>query len=279
MCHSVRTGEVEGAVKEDSVEIDWFTLIAQIVNFLILLFLLQHFLYDRVTGAMNERERRIASRLDDAQSKQRKAEEEARRTQQEREELEAQREQLMSQARKEAESRRDSYLEDARREVEERKARWQRAIEQQRKVFLSTLRDRVGEQVIATTRDVLEDLAGTELETGTVDTFVRYVRNMDEDEAKEFRSFVQSTDGKLKVRSSFDLPEEERKRIRDAVGEAAGRELDGRISFEKAPELLLGIELRSDGRTVGWNIDRYLDILANRLKGFLQQKQKGGEDG
>jgi F-type H+-transporting ATPase subunit b len=38
--------------------IDWFTLVAQIANFLILVALLKHFLYNRIIKAMDEREKR-----------------------------------------------------------------------------------------------------------------------------------------------------------------------------------------------------------------------------
>ncbi|MGO8820022.1 MAG: F0F1 ATP synthase subunit B, partial [Desulfomonilaceae bacterium] len=59
--------------------IDWFTVIAQIINFLILVFLLKRFLFDKITGAMDERERKISSTLDDANSTKRLAAEEAER--------------------------------------------------------------------------------------------------------------------------------------------------------------------------------------------------------
>ena len=54
--------------------INWFTVAAQVVNFLILLYLLKRFLYRPILGAMEERERRIASAMEEAT----KAEEAAR---------------------------------------------------------------------------------------------------------------------------------------------------------------------------------------------------------
>jgi len=43
--------------------IDWFTVGAQIVNFLILVWLLQHFLYKPILNAIDAREKRIAANL------------------------------------------------------------------------------------------------------------------------------------------------------------------------------------------------------------------------
>ena len=46
--------------------IDWFTLIAQFVNFLILAWLLKHFLYHPIVTALDAREKKIASELQHA---------------------------------------------------------------------------------------------------------------------------------------------------------------------------------------------------------------------
>ncbi len=47
--------------------INWFTVLAQIVNFLILVYLLKRFLYGPIIRAMQEREKKIARRLQDAE--------------------------------------------------------------------------------------------------------------------------------------------------------------------------------------------------------------------
>ena len=49
--------------------IDWFTVVAQIVNFLVLVALLKHFLYGRLVEAIDAREKRIAARLAEADEK------------------------------------------------------------------------------------------------------------------------------------------------------------------------------------------------------------------
>ena len=57
--------------------INWFTVIAQIVNFLILVVLLKYLLYNRIVRAMDERESKIQSRLKEAEEKEEAAEREA----------------------------------------------------------------------------------------------------------------------------------------------------------------------------------------------------------
>ena len=49
--------------------IDWFTVIAQVINFLILVWLLKRFLYQPIVSAIDARERRIATELANADAK------------------------------------------------------------------------------------------------------------------------------------------------------------------------------------------------------------------
>ena len=61
------------------MQIDWLTVAAQIVNFLVLVWLLQRFLYRPITEAMARREDRIATRLAEAKDARAKVEAEAER--------------------------------------------------------------------------------------------------------------------------------------------------------------------------------------------------------
>ena len=59
--------------------IDWFTVIAQVVNFLILVWLLKRFLYRPILDAIDAREKRIASELADADDEESRSQKGARR--------------------------------------------------------------------------------------------------------------------------------------------------------------------------------------------------------
>ena len=52
--------------------IDVFTVIAQIVNFLILVYLLKRFLFHRIIKIMDEREDQITGRMQEAETAKRK---------------------------------------------------------------------------------------------------------------------------------------------------------------------------------------------------------------
>ena len=92
--------------------IDWFTLVAQVLNFVILLFLLKRFLYRPVLDAIEQREQRIRDRMDEARRKEEEAETEGRELRERRAQLEARRTELLEEAREEAETRRKELAEE-----------------------------------------------------------------------------------------------------------------------------------------------------------------------
>ena len=49
--------------------IDWFTVIGQLLNFLVLVWLMKRFLYRPILNAIDEREKKIAAELADADTK------------------------------------------------------------------------------------------------------------------------------------------------------------------------------------------------------------------
>ena len=117
------------------MEINWFTFGAQIVNFLILVALLKRFLYRPIINAMDDRERRIAARLEDAKQAQRKAEHQAEAFRRKTEQLEHQREGLLAQTAKEVESWKNEHVHKARESVEQSRAEWNAAIQRERDVL------------------------------------------------------------------------------------------------------------------------------------------------
>ena len=60
--------------------INWFTVVAQAVNFLILVWLLKRFLYSHVLHAIDEREKGIANQLAEAEAKKAEAQKECATT-------------------------------------------------------------------------------------------------------------------------------------------------------------------------------------------------------
>ena len=84
------------------MQIDWITVAAQIANFLVLVWLLQRFLYQPITQAMTRREKEIEDRLAEAKDARQAAEEEAEKLRARQAELDSEKDQILEDAKQEA---------------------------------------------------------------------------------------------------------------------------------------------------------------------------------
>ena len=73
------------------------------------------------------------------------------------------------------------------------------------------------------------------------------------------------------MRSTFDLPAEQRAAIQNALNETFSAEV--RVRFETAPDLIGGIELTTNGQKVAWSIADYLASLEQGVDELLKKKE------
>ena len=236
--------------------IDWFTVVAQIINFLILVFLLRRFLYRPIVTMMANRRERIEADLAAAERKREEAREEIETYRSKNEELDEQRQSLLQEAKEAADSERLRLLSEAREEVEKARNRWQQALDEEKEAFLLDLRQHVGEHSYQVMRRALVDLADTELEERITAVFLRRLTELDADE----RQLLQQASGaNWTIQSAFELPPERRDEIRRQLAEAL--DYEGDLQFHRNSDLICGLELQSPDHKVAWTIDSYLDEL------------------
>ena len=140
--------------------IDWFTVIAQVINFLILVWLLKRFLYRPILNAIDAREKRIAAEIADADTKKAQALKQRDEFQHKNEEFDKQRSARMNQIEEEAKTKRLQLLDVAREESNELRAKLQAALKNEKRSLNEALTHCAREEVFAIARKVLIDLAG-----------------------------------------------------------------------------------------------------------------------
>ncbi|WP_373536811.1 hypothetical protein [Microcoleus sp.] len=248
--------------------IDWFTFFAQIVNFLVLIFVLQRWLYKPITQAMQRREDTIHDNLDSASKQQQKAQEEVERYQAMKQELETHRLDLLAQAKLETEQTRQHLLEEMQESVETERSQWQSMLQRQKESFLREVSHRTMQQLQATVRRVLADLAESELETQMARVFLQKLQNLNESERTELVKTltVSTTDViPLTLVSTFALPKD----IGGAIAKILQTYFDVsskvELNYEIQSNLICGIELRGTGYKLAWSMDAYLDAIAENL--------------
>lgn len=251
------------------MHIDWFVFFCQIVNLLLLLFLLKKFLYGRIIGAMDAREARIASTFADAEKAREAAKESAERYEKRLRDLDAHVDAAMNRARDDAEAHRKELMDKAREEVDLLQTRWVETLKSERDAFLADLRRLAGTQIYSITRRVLRDLADVELEQRIVEILMERIQTMDEEERGKFRASL-AEGGTITVQSAFDLPDVERKKLDDVIHRCIHG--DTQVVFEKSDNVMTGYELKTDGHKIAWSIKDYLDSLEEKFYHALYEE-------
>ena len=247
--------------------IDWFTVSAQIVNFLILVWLLRRFLYRPILDAIDAREQRVAAALTKAEVNKEEAERERDVFHQRNEEFVRQRAALLREAIQEVGTEKDNLYAAARREAEEFRTRQQEAMIDDCNTLKEEILRRTREEVFAIARKTLADLADANLEQAMVDTFLRRCRTMDTEERSNLQSVLQSPVGPVCIRSTFPLADHQRQEIEREI--AVNFNYAGRFCYECEPDLVSGIAVIMDGHQVAWNITDYLLALEQGITDLL----------
>ena len=269
--------------------IDWFTVGAQVLNFLILVWLLKRFLYKPILHAIDAREQRIAAELANAETKKAEAQKERTEFQHRNEEFDRQRNDLLSKAQDEVKTERSRLLDEARQAADALRAKRHNALQREQQSLNDEITRRTREEVFAIARKTLTDLAGTSLEARISDVFVRRLRELEGSAKESFTKAMKTSAAPAIVRSAFDLPAEQRAAIQQALnatlsddpstplppspsgfGEASRTGIH--VQFETSPDVISGIELTANGRKVAWSIADHLASLEKSVGELLGEQ-------
>jgi F-type H+-transporting ATPase subunit b len=257
------------------VLIDWFTVGAQALNFLILVWLMKRFLYQPVLHAIDEREKRIAAELADAAAKKADAQKAREEFQHKNDTFDQQRAALLSTATDSANAERRRLLDEARTAADALSAQRMDALRHDAHELTQAIARRTQQEVFAIARKTLTDLSSTSLEACVTDVFTQRVRTIDDKTKTGLAEALKTASYNAAVRSAFDLPPEQRAAIQKALNETFSADIH--IRFETAADLIGGIEFDTNGQTVAWSIADYLTSLKTGVDELVKQKVKPDE--
>lgn len=252
--------------------IDWFTVGAQVLNFLILVWLLKRFLYKPILNAIDARENLVARELSDADAKKADAQKERDEFQKKNEEFDQQRAALLTKATDEVKVERQRMLEEARKVADAFSAKRQEALQSDAQNLNQAISRLAQQEVFSITRKALSDLATVSLEERMGEVFDRRLREMDGNAKIILGEALKKNSEPALVRSTFDLPAEQRAAIQNALNETFSADIH--LRFETSPDLVSGIDLTTNGQKIGWSILDYLAGLEKGVGELLKEKDK-----
>lgn len=237
------------------MQIDWFTFVAQLINFAILIALLKRYLYGPVIRAMDDREAGIAERLHDAEEAREKAEEARAEFENRTASFEQQKAQLLSDAASGAEKWKQQQLSEAREETAAARREWHAAMLAERENLMEELRLETARRATETAGRLISEFADSDLQSRVV---ARFLRALSETDKLPTDTSAQS----LTVDSAAELSDRNQSALADAL--RAGFP-NAQISFQTNPSLICGLELRLPQARFAWSVRECLAEIDSDL--------------
>ena len=251
---------------------DWFTIGAQTLNFLVLVWLMKRFLYKPILDAIDAREKRIALALADAAAKKADAQKERDEFQKKNDAFAQARTEQLSQLKDEIKTERQRLLEEARQAANALRVKGHDSLTSELQTLHQDIARRSREEVFAIAQKVLTDLAGTTLEERMVAVFTQRLRGLDGTAKAGLAKALETASSTVLVRSAFALSPAQRNAIQSALNETLSGDIQ--IQFDTKPELISGIELSANGWKVAWNIADFLASLEQRIGELIKEQSQ-----
>lgn len=244
------------------MQVDWLTVGAQWINFLVLMWLLRRYLYRPIVEAMDRRRRAIEANMAEARAQAEQAAEEAREYRDKLGALEAHRAHLMAAAREEAERERERLTASARAELADLKRQWRHEVEREKNEFRRALRLNFGRWVAAAARKALHDLTSLELEQALFAHFLRRLQCLPESDKR-----LLAAAGVITLASSAELSAPARAQFVASLHAALAAAPT--VHFEPLPDSPCGMRLSTPTYTLEWSLEQYFAALEDDLEQAL----------
>jgi F-type H+-transporting ATPase subunit b len=257
--------------------IDWFTVGAQAVNFIILVWLLKRFLYTPILNAVDAREKRIAAALAAAGAREVEARKSRDDFDQKNRQFDQDRSALMAKAALEIKAEHERLSDDARKAAKDLLSAQRAAARNDATALMDQMMRLAAGEVFDVARRALVDLASMTLEERLGEMFTRRLREMKPDAKQVFGVALRAPHAAAVVRSRFSLAAQEKASIQNALNETFSADI--RLTFETAPDGICGIELTVDGQKLSWSIAGYLGALEEKAQALINAQIKPSSAG
>lgn len=246
------------------MELDWTTFILELINFVVLMWILNRFLYQPVMNVIAQRKAAIQKTLSDAEVT--RSDAQALQTQYENRlaEWEQEREKARAQLREEISVERARLLEDLRAELNQEREK-AAAVERRRmRDFMQQTEVTAIVQGGAFASRLLSRLGGPELERRIIDIVIQDLPHLPDNQMQVIRSAPAGTGLSMKVTSAYPLDKAQREVISAACRTLAGRDVT--CEYLEDRDLIAGLRISVGSWVLRANVQDELRFFAEPLR-------------
>ena len=245
--------------------IDLVTLIAQIINLLVLIWLLKRFLYRPVLNMIKERQELIDEQINRAKQVKQNALAEEAEYQKKVAAFDAERNEMFKQMQNQVDDLREKLTLEAKQDVAHLRQAWKNELEQEKQAFDISIQNAIVQNFKLFASDALKDMAGVELNALVIKKFKERVEKMpvaQRDQiiqnASSAKQITVLTDTRLDTPVKEDLQ-------KFLISTFDLKKQPVKINFKVDENLICGIQVQAGEQVTSWNLQNYLEAFENNM--------------
>jgi F-type H+-transporting ATPase subunit b len=237
------------------------TFVFQIINFLVLLAILTRFFYRPILEVMERRQAQIDARIENAEQRERQADEERHGLARQAEIASREATVLVDAARNEAAKERQRLLEAAKAEAAVVIEEARRTLATEEEAAIGRLSRRLSESAVKIAGALIRDSSGEAVHANLVDRLL--TDGLGLDEAAQETATLQKDWKLLVVESAYPLDASREKALLQQTARTLGRQTeDLTLEVNEVPELIAGVRLLVGALVVDMSLKHLLDELS-----------------
>lgn len=242
------------------MELNWSTFLLEIINFLVLVWILKRFLYRPVLDVLEKRQQKIEQSLSDAEKSTTEAAALQQQYQGQLDDLELEKQHARETLLQEIQTEKTQRLEQLQTELEKEREKASVIEKRQQAETIRQYEKNAHQQGARFAASLLSKLTGPELEQRLFDLLIKTLDELDEDRQRELlNSYTTATDN-ITVTSAYALSDEQQQQLENSLTTLCKQSIP--VTFQQDAELLAGFRIVIGAWVLRINIQDELSSFA-----------------
>lgn len=251
------------------MEIDWWTFAAQIINLIILLFLLRRFLYIPVLKAVSARQKLIADELKKAESARQEAQKITAECERRLAQIEVQKQEILKQTNITAEQFAANLRQEAEAQYKSAVANWQNKVISEKQAFTLAMQNLIAEYFARFADSALTQMADVHLNDLVLAKFMEKLQQQTKVLPVLFaeqKNFI--------IHTAKPLNDDNVRQIKKFLQEKAAVSNAAEFVVKINPVLICGVAIEAGGQQISWHLADYMQQFQQSLQNEMMQLLK-----
>jgi ATP synthase F0 subunit b len=252
------------------LDINIWSIVFQVLNFALLLFLLSRFLLKPLQRTIAERSEQIESSLDNAAKREAESYATQREIEQRLEEVEKEAEALINQAQDDGRAQSQAIVAEAQQRAEQIMAEAREQAEAERIEGVKQNYEQTLDTIVDLASGILRSVTVRQTHDDLVTNFAAYIWQREPEEVEEYRRALAEREPTVFVYTPVALSENQQTIIRDTLSSLADRRVN--LEVQQEPSLIAGLQVRIGDRVVDNSLRRQLEQVRDQVGSQLREQ-------